>query len=173
MRWMWIDRIVELVPRTRIVTVKNISLAEEHLHDHFAPDTAHGSALPLMPGSLIIEGMAQSAGILVGQAGGFKQKVVLAKVNNARLDRDAAPGSTLRYTATLERYDGGGASTKGLVEMIEHQAGGSVETSAIGTIDLLFSHLDQNLAGAEFPEHNFVFSESFRTILRSSGFEAW
>ena len=35
MRWMWIDRVVELVPRERLVAVKNISLAEDHLHDHF------------------------------------------------------------------------------------------------------------------------------------------
>ncbi len=35
MRWMWIDRIIELVPRQRLVAIKNISMAEEHLHDHF------------------------------------------------------------------------------------------------------------------------------------------
>ena len=35
MRWMWIDRIIELVPRQRLVAIKHISLAEEHLHDHF------------------------------------------------------------------------------------------------------------------------------------------
>ena len=54
---MWIDRIVELTPRERLVAVKNVSLAEEHLHDHFeATDTR--PAMPIMPASLIIEGMA-------------------------------------------------------------------------------------------------------------------
>ena len=78
MRWIWIDRVVELVPRERLVAIKNVSLAEDHLHDHFA---AEGSrpAMPVMPASLIIEGMAQTAGILVGHAEGFREKVILAK----------------------------------------------------------------------------------------------
>lgn len=175
MRWMWIDRIVELKPGERLVAVKNVSLAEEHLHDHFAADAAHGeSALPVMPASLIIEGMAQTAGILVGHTGQFKEKVILAKISKAELSRDAGPGMTLRYTATMERFDPLGASTAGLVELMDHAhpgagGGGFVE---IGRIDLMFSHIDQNMAGVEFPEHNFVFSESFRTLLRTSGIQA-
>ncbi len=172
MRWMWIDRIVELVPRERLVAIKNVSLSEEHLHDHFAAGAGGDDALPVMPTTLIIEGMAQSAGILVGHAGGFKEKVVLAKVNSAEITREATPGTTLRYTATMERFDTTGAATKGLVELIEYSATGQT-CSEIGRIDLMFSHLDQNMSGAEFPKHNFVFSESFRTLLRTSGLEAW
>ena len=171
MRWMWIDRIVELRPGAKLVAVKNVSLAEEHLHDHFAADAAHGeSALPVMPASLIIEGMAQTAGILVGHTGQFKEKVILAKISKAELSRDAGPGMTLRYTATMERFDPMGASTTGLVELMDHAAGG--EFLEIGRIDLMFSHIDQNMAGVEFPEHNFVFSDSFRTLLRTSGIQA-
>lgn len=171
MRWMWIDRIVELRPGTKLVAVKNVSLAEEHLHDHFAADAAHGdSALPVMPASLIIEGMAQTAGILVGHTGQFKEKVILAKISKAELSRDAGPGMTLRYTATMERFDPMGASTTGLVELMDHAESGSFVE--IGRIDLMFSHIDQNMAGVEFPEHNFVFSESFRTLLRTSGIQA-
>ncbi|MHC4652492.1 MAG: hotdog family protein, partial [Planctomycetota bacterium] len=62
---MWIDRIVELDPGQRLVAIKNVSLAEEHLHDHF-PAQGDREALPVMPASLMIEGMAQTAGILVG-----------------------------------------------------------------------------------------------------------
>ena len=36
MRWMWIDQIIELAPDRRLVSIKNVSLAEEHMHDHFA-----------------------------------------------------------------------------------------------------------------------------------------
>ncbi len=167
MRWMWIDRVVELVPRERMVAIKNISLAEEHLHDHFA---ARGGrpAMPIMPASLIIEGMAQTAGILVGHAEGFKEKVILAKVGLAELEREATPGTTLRYTATIRQMDRQGASTEGLVELFDHgkPAEGWVK---IGRVDLMFSHIDQNMAGLEFPQDNFVFGESFRTLLRTSG----
>lgn len=173
MRWMWIDRIVELVPGKRMVTIKNVSLAEEHLHDHFAADPEQGlAALPIMPACFMIEGMAQTAGILVGHAGGFKEKVVLAKINRAEINHDATPGDTLRYTATLDRLDETGAATSGIVELIEHTSSeDSSRPREIGQIDLMFSHLDRNMAGAEFPKHNFVFSESFRTILRTSGIE--
>lgn len=171
MRWMWIDRIVELVPGQRMVAIKHVSLAEEHLHDHF-PAAEGRRAMPMMPMSLIVEGMAQTAGVLVGYAEGFKEKVVLAKVSRAQISREALPGCTLRYTATIEQFTGAGASTKGLVELIEPSAQRSGEAEVIGHIDLIFSHLDNNMGGVRYPEENFVFSESFRTLMVTSGIEA-
>lgn len=167
MRWMWIDRVVELVPRQRLVAVKNVSLAEEHLHDHFE---ASGDlpALPIMPASLIIEGMAQTAGILVGHAQDFREKVILAKVSKAELAGEVAPGFTLRYTATIIQMDTNGASTSGLVELIDPARPG--QATKLGEINLIFSHLDQNMGGTEYPEHNFVFGEGFKTLLRTSGY---
>jgi 3-hydroxyacyl-[acyl-carrier-protein] dehydratase len=162
---MWIDRVVELVPRERMVAIKNISMAEDHLHDHF-PAEGNRAAMPVMPASLMIEGMAQTAGVLVGHASDFKEKVVLAKVNKAEFSADAVPGMTLRYTATIKQLDAMGASTAGLVELIDPVSG---RAQAIGAVDLMFSHIDQNMAGTQFPEENFVFGESFKTLLRMSG----
>jgi len=171
MRWMWIDRIIELEPRQRLVAIKHISLAEEHLHDHFTAEPDQGlAAAPTMPACFIIEGMAQSAGILVGHAGQFKEKVVLAKVSKVNLTEDAAPGDTLRYTATITRMDDIGAQTQGIVELLP--PGDNEQPRTIGQIDLMFSHLDNNMGGQKFPEHNFVFSDSFRTLLTSSGIAA-
>lgn len=173
MRWMWIDRIVELVPGKKLVAVKHVSMAEEHLHAHFPARTwegGHRSATPLMPMSLIIEGMAQTAGVLVGHAEGFREKVILAKVSKAEVTRDARPGDTLRYTAEVLQMDRAGASTKGTVELISPTSSGSSgEPVVIGGIDLMFSHIDNNMGGQEFPSWNFVFSDSFKTLLRTSG----
>lgn len=171
MRWMWIDRIVELKPRERMVAIKHVSMAEEHLHDHF-PAAADRKAMPIMPMSLIVEGMAQTAGVLVGHAEGFKEKVVLAKVSKAQISREATPGSTLRYTATIEQFTPAGASTRGIVELIEPTAAGPGEPEVIGHIDLLFSHLDNNMGGVQYPQENFVFSESFKTLMQTSGIDA-
>lgn len=167
MRWMWIDRVVELVPGQRLVALKNISLAEEHLHDHFER-TSDLPALPVMPASLIIEGMAQSAGILVGHAEDFREKVILAKVSKAELVGEAAPGFVLRYTATIQHMDQSGASTIGTVDLLDPARPGA--EMPLGVINLMFSHLDRNMSGMEFPEHNFVFAEGFRTLLRTSGY---
>lgn len=173
MRWMWIDRIVELVPGERLVAVKNVSLAEEHLHDHFEAEVDETGAVvrpstPIMPASLMIEGMAQTAGILVGHAEGFREKVILAKVTRAEIDLDPTPGCVLRYTARVQSLSGQGASTKGEIALMTPGLA-SAPFEPIGGVDILFSHLDQNLAGERFPEHNFVFGESFKTLLRMSG----
>ncbi len=64
MRWIWIDKFVEFNSRQSAIAQKNVSLAEEHLHDLYP-------LFPIMPHSLIVEGMAQTAGILVGEARNF------------------------------------------------------------------------------------------------------
>jgi 3-hydroxyacyl-[acyl-carrier-protein] dehydratase len=175
MRWMWIDRVIELKPKERLIAIKHLSMAEEHLHDHF-PATATRPQLPVMPMSLIVEGMAQSAGILVGHANDFKEKVVLAKVAKASLTKDPTPGCTLRYTATIDRFTDNGASTKGTVDLYHPEQSylddQPAQPERIGEIDLIFSHLDRNSAGTQYPKENFVFSDSFRTILRTSGIES-
>ena len=169
MRWMWIDQIVDFEAGQRMSAVKNVSLAEEHLHDHFPADDRF-PAEPIMPGSLMIEGMAQTAGILVGAVNGFREKVVLAKIAKASIDTDVVPGCMIRYDATLDRIDEAGAATSGIVRMRRPH---DQETwSTIGQIDLMFSHVDHNMAGMSFPEENFVFSENFKTILRTAGLDS-
>lgn len=171
MRWMWIDRILELEPGRRMVAIKNVTLAEEHLHDHFPAQDIDGAsepALPVMPACFILEGMAQTAGILVGHAGGFKEKVILAKIPKAELRSDVFPGETIRYEAELERLEAHGASTVGRVIAIEHTPDGRGRERTVGEVEIFFSHIDQNMSGVEFPEENFVFGENFRALLSAS-----
>ncbi|HUT59693.1 MAG TPA: 3-hydroxyacyl-ACP dehydratase FabZ family protein [Phycisphaerae bacterium] len=149
MRWIWIDRFIEFVPGRRAVAVKNVSLAEEHLHDHW-------EAYPIMPAALMIEGMAQTAGILVGQARNFSEKVILAKVGRAEFDDVAVPGDQLTYQAEIETIAPEAAATRGTVLK---------NGQPFGRIDLMFSHIDQNLAGMKFPEENFVFTGQFERLI--------
>lgn len=151
MRWIWIDKFTEFRSGQRATAIKNISLAEEHLHDHFP-------AYPIMPASLIIEGMAQTAGILVGEARSFQEKVILAKIKRAHFVREARPGDRLQYDARIEQLTEEAATTGGKV---------SVDGEPLAEIDLVFSHIDKNLSGTVFPEDNFVFTEGFRSLLRS------
>lgn len=102
MRWFWIDKFIEFESGKRARSVKNVSLAEEHLHDHFP-------GFPVMPCSLIMEGMAQTGGILLGESHGFKYLVFLAKIPKFISHRPARPGDQLIYTAELmdSRDEGG------------------------------------------------------------------
>jgi len=166
MRWIWIDRILELEKAKRCVAIKNVSLAEDVLHDHF-PAKDGQSAKPVMPNTLIIEGMAQTAGILVGHARDFSEKVILAKIGKAIFSAAAIPGFTIRYTAEIDRIDDLGGSTTGTVELLDPATG---DARPLAQIELLFSHIDQNRAGLEFPEHNFVFTSQFMDLLHAGGF---
>ena len=168
MRWIWVDRILELEKAKRCVAIKNVSLAEEVLHDHF-PATAKRRPIPVVPNTLIIEGMAQTAGILVGHANDFGEKVILAKIGKAQFTAAAMPGHTLRYTADIERIDSNGASTKGVVDLLD-PAYPDKPPVPLATIELMFSHIDQNRSGLAFPEHNFVFTDQFMDLLTQSGF---
>ena len=165
MHWMWIDRVIELEPRTRCVAIKNVSLTEDVLHDHF-PANGDQPALPVLPNTLVIEGMAQTAGILVGQANEFAEKVILAKLARVTFFDAATPGHTIRYTAHIDRLDRTGASTSGCAELLD-PIDGSVRQLA--TFDLMFSHIDHNRAGQGFPKHNFVFNRRFMDLLSQSG----
>ena len=149
MRWIWIDRFVEFVPGKRAVAVKNVSLAEEHLHDHW-------EAFPVMPASLMIEGMAQTAGILVGQARNFSEKVILAKIARAEFDDIVVPGDQLTYQAEIQSISPEAAATAGIVLK---------NGQPLGRVDLMFSHIDQNLSGMKFPRENFVFTGQFERLV--------
>lgn len=168
MRWIWIDRILELDKGRRCVAIKNMTRGEDVLHDHFA--AADGQrACAVMPNTLIIEGFAQTAGILVAYTGDFREKVILAKIGKADFVDAARPGYTLRFTADIERIDASGASTSGTVELLD-PAGG--QARPLARIELMFSHIDKNRAGLAFPEHNFVMTDLFMQVLRDSGLKA-
>jgi 3-hydroxyacyl-[acyl-carrier-protein] dehydratase len=160
MRWLWIDCITEYEPNNSLVAIKNISLAEDYLHDYLV------DGVPVMPFSLMIEGMAQTAGILIGTTSCFKEKIILAKIAKATLDCDVTAGDSLRYEATIDRLDEVGASTTG---RIDRRVAGGDAWERVGTVELMFSNIDNNLAGIEFPKHNFVFSDNFKMILEAAG----
>ena len=160
MRWYWIDKFIEFTPKTSAAAVKSVSLAEEHMHDLFGD-------FPIVPHSLIIEGMAQTAGMLVGEARGFREKVILAKISRATFHRVVRPGETIVYNASVEQMNETGASIRGEVNVRPAESAAAGEK--VAEIELMFSHIDQNLAGMEFPEHNFVFTEQFTELLRVFG----
>src|SRR3984957_18268047 len=110
MRWIWIDRFLEFESGKSARALKNLSLAEDHFKDHFP-------GFPVMPASLILEGLAQTGGILVGEANQFREKVVLAKIPSARFFREALAGEQLVYDVELLLLRAEGASIRGRVSV--------------------------------------------------------
>jgi 3-hydroxyacyl-[acyl-carrier-protein] dehydratase len=95
MRFVLIDRIQELVPGQSLVAVKNLSLAEEYLADHFP-------GFPVMPGVLMLEAMTQSAAWLVRATEDFKHSTVLLKsVKMIKYGSFVEPGRQLTIQVEL------------------------------------------------------------------------
>jgi 3-hydroxyacyl-[acyl-carrier-protein] dehydratase len=159
MRWIWIDKFERFEVNVAAVAVKNVSLAEEHLHDHVP-------GFPVMPASLMIEGMAQTAGILVGAARNFQEKVILAKINKATFSRLVRPGEQLVYSAKIVNVNETGASIEGVITS-RTTVGGKPAEVPVGSIDMMFSHIDNNMSGMKFPEFNFVFNSQFMELFET------
>jgi 3-hydroxyacyl-[acyl-carrier-protein] dehydratase len=134
MRWYWIDRFLEFESGRYAKAIKNISLAEEHLHDHF-PN------YPIIPNSLVIEGLAQTGGLLVCEHNDFAEKVILAKIPKAKFFCEAVPGDTLIYTAAIEYIKEAGAMVSGT----------SYKGEALhAEVEIVFAHLNDPHLGALF-----------------------
>ena len=102
MRWFWIDRFTEFVSGSHAAGIKSVGLDAECV-DEYCP------GYPMLPPTLIIEGMAQLGGILVAESFLFEKRVVLAKVGKAAFHRAALNGDTLHYHVDLDALqDNGG-----------------------------------------------------------------
>jgi 3-hydroxyacyl-[acyl-carrier-protein] dehydratase len=100
MRFLLIDRITELVPYKSISAVKNLSMAEEYLADHFP-------GFPVMPGVLMLEALVQAGGWLVRHSEDFAHSAVLLKeVRAIRYNNFVSPGNTLCLELTVRKRDG-------------------------------------------------------------------
>ena len=150
MRWIWLDRFLEFQSGKSARAVKNLSLAEDYFADHFP-------GYPVMPAPLILEGLAQAGGILVGEANQFREKVVLAKVPKAVFHREMLAGETLVYETEVLNLRPEGASIAGRVRV-----GGAVTAEA----EIFFAHLDQSRSQQLFGDHNFVFDGEMSRMLQ-------
>ena len=97
---LMIDRVKEMEPGRRIVALKNVSANEPHFQGHFP-------GRPIMPGVLILEAMAQAAGVLVFRSAGTRpdEKTVYyyVGIDNARFKKPVVPGDQLELEVKLER----------------------------------------------------------------------
>jgi len=92
-----VDRVLQLEPGKRIVALKNVSANEPYFQGHFP-------GRPIMPGVMILEAMAQAAGLLAFANEKTKDHIYYyAGIDNARFKRPVGPGDQLELDVTLER----------------------------------------------------------------------
>jgi 3-hydroxyacyl-[acyl-carrier-protein] dehydratase len=140
MRWFWIDRFTEFVSGSHAAAVKNVSLAEEHLHDHFP-------GYPVMPGSLIVEGMAQTGGLLVSESYRFDELVVLGKIAKCDLEGLVLPGDRIEFRCKVEQLKEGGA----MVSVSGHSLSQNNGERRVADAEIFFARIEEQ---AEKPKRS-------------------
>lgn len=141
MRWFWIDRFIEFVRETRARTIKNITFGEEPLDNYL-------QSCPHYPHSLMIEGMAQTGGLLVSEPEGFTRKTVLAKVSKATFHRVIVPGDCIELEAVVQAKHATGAVIDGKI---------TCDGQTVAQMELWFAFLDESFgAEALFPPEDLM-----------------
>jgi len=98
--FLLVDRVTELEPGTKAVGIKNVTVNEEFFQGHFPGQ-------PIMPGVLIIEALAQVAGILAFKSGAAAGKsVYFLSIEKAKFRKPVVPGDQLRLEVSILQQRG-------------------------------------------------------------------
>ena len=129
-----VDRILELEPE-RIVGIKNVTVNEPFFQGHF-PD------FPVMPGVLIVEAMAQVAGVLVLKTipDRASKLVLLAGIDNAKFRKPVLPGDQLRIEMKVVRKKASVAKMQGVA---------TVDGAVVAEVEVLCKLADRPQQAAE------------------------
>lgn len=99
MKFILIDKILNIEPARELTAVKNVSLAEEYLADHFP-------IFPVLPGVFLLQGLVESASWLIRQNENFAHSMVLlTEAKNVKYKSFAAPSAKIEYTVIAKTIE--------------------------------------------------------------------
>ena len=110
--FLLLDRVIEIEERKRIVAIKNVSINEPFFAGHFP-------GVPIMPGVLIIEAMAQAGAILLlhDMPDRASKLVYFTGIDGARFRRLVVPGDQIRFTLEVLKLRGRSCKMRGTAEI--------------------------------------------------------
>ena len=131
--FLLVDRIVELEPGRRVLGIKQVTANEPQFTGHFP-------GRPIMPGVLMVEALAQTAGVAILVVDEYRGKVGLfAGIDECRFRRMVVPGDTLRMEVTVEKL-------RGMFSRVSGVATVDGEVAVEATLSIIFPR-DQAIAG--------------------------
>jgi 3-hydroxyacyl-[acyl-carrier-protein] dehydratase len=131
--FLLVDRVVELEPGRRVVGIKQVTANEPQFTGHFP-------GRPIMPGVLMVEALAQTAGVGVMTLDEYRGKLGLfAGIDECRFRRMVVPGDTLRLEVTVEKLRGMFGRVRGVASV-------DGEIAVEATLSIIIPR-DQDLGG--------------------------
>ncbi|MCX6357456.1 MAG: beta-hydroxyacyl-ACP dehydratase [Candidatus Aureabacteria bacterium] len=124
MRWIHIDDILEFREGEYARAVRTIPADLDCLEEHYP-------SFPIMPHTLLIESMAQTAGLLVGKSFGFTRDIILAKVDRAAFHFISRPGDRLIIEARIRELRDEGAVAECRITCGEREVGSATLIFAV------------------------------------------
>ncbi len=124
--FLFVDKIIDMVPGERVVAIKNVTASEAYFQGHFPQEH-------VMPGVLIIEALAQAGAVALLAEEAYRGRTAyFAGIDKARFKRKVVPGDTLRLELVIDRIKGAIGKGKGKA-FVDDELACSVEiTFAIG-----------------------------------------
>lgn len=127
--FLLIDKVIEWVPFESIVAIKNVTVNEPYFQGHFPGE-------PVMPGVLMVEALAQAAGVLayLSEENTYKDHLFyLAAIENAKFRRMIVPGDTLKLIVNFKACKNRFVKVEGKVYVEDQLACSAELMSAKGT----------------------------------------
>jgi 3-hydroxyacyl-[acyl-carrier-protein] dehydratase len=143
MRLLFVDRVLELRYRRRVVAITELSPEEEVFSHHFP-------ANPILPASLLMECFAQAATVLIEASSGFTRKGLPGFIQGAKFHRPIKPEGPLLIEMDVEQWSDEGALLRGRAS----QAGVRCATCTLGMVSA-------PLAGFYGPEHSATYRDMY------------
>lgn len=111
--FLLVDKVIYIdLEKGVIIGQKNVTINEYFFNGHFPK-------VPIMPGVLVIEAMAQTGGILVHQKGYVEKTAVLLNISNAKFRRPIFPGDVINLEITAIHISGKGGKIKAKAKVLE------------------------------------------------------
>lgn len=107
MRHFHLDRVESIEPGVRAVGVRAVAMSDDAFVDHFPGN-------PVLPGVYLLEGLAQTAGVLLWETSENTRIAVMVSIERARFPAFARPGELVRLAVDIESYDGRAARVRGV-----------------------------------------------------------
>ena len=114
MRHFHLDRILSLEPGVRAVGVRAVALSDDAFTEHFPGN-------PVLPGVYVVEGLAQTAGVLLWESAARARIAVMASVDRARFTSFARPGDVVRLAVDIDSHDERAARVRGVATVGDRQ----------------------------------------------------